>query len=124
MVAITFEGLPGVLGNKGTLAPVVTEIINRLLSEAKVPSSWKHANVVPIPKQTPVLDVSKHLRPISLTSVLSQVAEEFVVEHHVKPEVMETIDPRQLSTIPVSSTTEALTSMIYSWNGGTEQQKE
>jgi len=106
--------------NADLLAPVVTKIINSSLLEAKVPSSWKHADVVPIPKQTPVLDVNKHLRPISLTPVLSKVAEEFVVEHHIKPAVMKSIDPRQFGTIPGSSTTEALISMIHTWNGGTD----
>ena len=33
---------------------------------------------------------------------------------------METIDPQQFGTIPGSSTTEALISMIHSWNGGTD----
>ena len=106
--------------NAELLAPVVTEIINCSLSEAKVPSSWKNADFVAIPKQTPVLDVNKHLRPISLTPILSKVAEEFVVEHHIKPVVMETIDPQQFGTIPGSNTTEALISMIRSWNGGTD----
>ena len=106
--------------NADLQAPVVTEIINRSLSEAKLPSSWKHADVVPIPKQPPVLDMNKHLRPISLTSVLSKVAEEFVIEHHIKPVVMETIDPQQFGIIPFSSTTEALISMIPSWNGVTD----
>ena len=32
---------------------------------------------------------------------------------------METIDPQQFDTIPGSSTTEALISMIHSWNGAT-----
>ena len=106
--------------NADLLAPFVTKIIKRSLSEAKVPTTWKHADVVAISKQTPVLDVNKHLRPISLTPVLSKVAEEFVVEHHIKPVVMETIHPRKFGTIPGSSTTEALISMIHSWNGGTD----
>ena len=71
--------------NEDLLAPAVTDIINCSFGEARLPQSWKHADIVPIPKQMPVYDVNKHLQPISLTPVLSKVAEEFVVEQHVKP---------------------------------------
>ena len=37
-----------------------------------------------IPKQKPLKDVNKHLRPISLTPVLSKVAAEFVVAEHLR----------------------------------------
>ena len=62
------------------MAPVVTDILNCSFSEARLPQSWKHADITPIPKQTPVRDVNKHLRPISLTSILSKLAEEIVVD--------------------------------------------
>ena len=68
-----------------------------------MPQSWKHADIVPMPKQVPVYDVNKHLRPISLTHVVSKVAEEFVVEQYVKPAVLEKVDPGQFGTIPGSS---------------------
>jgi hypothetical protein len=35
-----------------------------------LPASWKEADIVPIPKQSPVTNVEKHLRPISLTEKL------------------------------------------------------
>ena len=65
--------------NADLLASVVTHILNRSYLEARLPQSWKHANVAPIAKQTPVYDVNKHWRPISLTPVLSKFAEDFVV---------------------------------------------
>ena len=68
----------------------------------------------------PVYDVNKHLRPISLTPALSKVAEEFVVEQHVKPAVLEKVDPGQFGTIPGSSTTEALISMTHAWYSATD----
>jgi hypothetical protein len=43
------------------------------------------ADITRIPKPKPVCDVNKHLRPISLTAIVSKVAEEFVVENYVKP---------------------------------------
>ena len=68
----------------------------------------------------PVYDVNRHLRPISLTPVLSKVAEEFVVEQYVKPAVLAKVDPRQFVTIPGSSTTLALISMTHAWNSATD----
>ncbi|KAL9985209.1 hypothetical protein ACROYT_G007583 [Oculina patagonica] len=40
--------------NTDLLAPVVTDIINCSFAEARLPLTWKHANIVPIPKQVPV----------------------------------------------------------------------
>ena len=48
-------------------------------AEQRLPTAWKLADVVPVPKQKPVEDVNKHLRPISLTPTISKVAEDFVV---------------------------------------------
>jgi hypothetical protein len=48
--------------------------------------------------------------------VLSKVAEEFVVEQHLKPAILAKIDERQFGTIPNST----LISMVYSWNKSTE----
>ena len=106
--------------NADLLAQVVTDIMNCSFAEARLPQSWKHADIVPIPKRVPVYDVNRHLRPISLTPVLSKVAEEFVVAQYVKPAVLAKVDPRQFGTIPGSSTTEALISMTHAWNCATD----
>ena len=45
-------------------------------------------------------DINKHLRPISLTTILSKIAEEYVAESYVKPAVLQKIDPQQFGTIP------------------------
>lgn len=50
--------------NADLLAPAVTDIINCSFAEARLPQSWKRADIVPIPKQMPIYDVNKHLRPI------------------------------------------------------------
>ena len=88
--------------------------------EGRLPSSWKEADVVPVPKQRPVQDINKHLRPISLTPILSKIAEEYVVDTYVKPAVLSKIDPQQFGTVPKSSTTHALISMIHSWAKSTD----
>ena len=58
--------------NADLLAPAVTDIINCSFTEVRLPQSWKHADIVPIPKEIPVYDVDKHLHPLSLTPAYYQ----------------------------------------------------
>ncbi|XP_022795149.1 uncharacterized protein LOC111333792 [Stylophora pistillata] len=116
------DGIPGWLlkENADLLALPVTDILNCSFKEARLPQSWKDANITPVPKQNPIHDVNKHLRPISLTPVLSKVAEDFVVESFLKPVVLAKVDVRQFGTVPGSSTTQALISMVHSWLSATD----
>ena len=98
----------------------VMEIINCSFRERKLPKSWKLANVVPIPKSTPVQDINQQLRPISLTSILSKVAEDFVVRKELKPDILKILDPNQFGVISGSSTSQALIKMIHRWTEATD----
>ena len=49
------------------LAGPVHASFNASLREGLVPSRWKQANVIPVPKAHPALTVDNDLRPISLT---------------------------------------------------------
>ena len=60
------------------LAEPVCAIFNASIREGEVPIIWKQANVVPIPKVHPPTDITKALRPISLTPTLSKVLESFI----------------------------------------------
>ena len=66
------------------------------------------------------IHLRQHLRPISLTPILSKIAEERVVEQYVKPAVLQKIDDRQFGTIPHSCTVHALISMTHNWYTGTD----
>ena len=68
------DGLPTWIfkENADVLSKPVKDILNRLFRECGLPASWKMANVTPLSKQKPVLDINLHLRPISLTPVLSK----------------------------------------------------
>ena len=99
--------------NADVLAKPVNEILNTSFRECSMPSCWKMANVTPLSKQRPVSDVNLHLRPISLTPILSKVAEEVVVERYIKLAVLKIIDPRQFGRIPKSSTTMALIALFH-----------
>ena len=78
--------------------------------------SWKEADIVPGPKQRPIQDVNKRLRHISLTPILSKIAEDYFVHDFVMPAVLTKIDKTQYGTIPKSCTTHALFSMIHNWH--------
>ena len=54
------------------LAKPVTAILNSSYKEQRLPSLWKFADVVPLPNQKPVEDLSKQLRPISMTPAISR----------------------------------------------------
>ena len=77
------------------LARPICSILNSFLFQQKLPSTWKQADVIPVPKQKPITIINKHLRPISLTPTVSKVAEEFVVSKYIAPAVLEIIDPNQ-----------------------------
>ena len=62
-----------------------------------------------------MLDVNKHLSPISLTPILSKVAEDYVVEEYIKPAVLVKVDWNQFGTVPDSSTAHALIRMMHTW---------
>ena len=87
------------------LAPSVSDLLNSSYKQNRLPPCWKQANITPIPKEKPVKDISKQLRPISLTPVLSKLAEEFVVEKYIAPAVLSSIDPFQFGGTPRSSAT-------------------
>ena len=76
---------------------------------------WKLADVPPLPKVPTICDFINDLRPISLTSTLSKVAEGIVIEKELKPTILSSIDPGQFGFIPGSSTTFALISMLHYW---------
>ena len=61
-------------------------------------------------------NVNKDLRPISLTAVVSKIAEDYVVNAFLQLSVLKTLDPNQYGTVLSSSTTQAPTSMLHFLN--------
>ena len=102
------------------LAEPVTAILNSSYKEQRLPSPWKLTDVVQLPKQKPVEDLSKQLHAISLTPAILKLAEDFVVSTHVGPAVLKIIDHDQYGGIPKSSTLFALISMFHHWLQATD----
>ena len=90
----------------------VASIFNASVDQGTVPTLWKCADVVPIAKISKPMSVDSDLRPISLTTTLSRVLEDFVFGW-LRPIVMPHPDPRQFGGIKNSSTTHALVRMIH-----------
>ena len=102
------------------LASPISNMLNASFDEQKLPRAWKRANITPIPKEKPVRDVNRHLRPVSLTPSLSKLAEEFVVEKFFAPAILGIVDPAQFGGIPRSSPTLALIDMLHNWTKATD----
>jgi hypothetical protein len=60
------------------LAAPICAIINSSIRQGIVPSQWNIAKVVPIPKIIHPIAIKSDLRPISVTSAISKVAESFI----------------------------------------------
>ena len=94
------------------LASPVASIFNASIQQATVPTMWKKANVIPIPKIASPEDITKDLRPISLTPTLSKTCEQFVTDWLLEY-IKEKIDRRQFGSLKNSSTTHALLSFVH-----------
>ncbi len=75
--------------------------------ESVVPTQWKEAIVVPIPKYYPP-DIEK-LRPISLRSQLSKICQK-LVEQWIVNDITPSLDPMQFGSRQNHSTTHNLAS--------------
>ena len=65
------------------LAPALTAIFNKSMSEGVVPIDWKRANVTPIFKKGSKSDPGNY-RPVSLTSIPCRVMEACIKDHIVE----------------------------------------
>jgi hypothetical protein len=98
------------------LAPAITDIFNPSLSECKFPKVRKIADVPLVPKAKNITDFNKDLRPISLTSALSKIAENFIIEYDLKSKLLlRKMDPMQFGFIQGSNTTLEIISMMHTW---------
>ena len=93
----------------------VTDILNYFYQECHLPPSWKKADAVAIPTERSIQYINNHMRPISLTPILSKLGEKFVVDLSLKPDVLEKVGQTQFGTVPNSCTTHALISMLHTW---------
>jgi len=102
------------------LVTPVQNILNASYSEQKLPSMWKVADVISLPKVKQVTYPKKELRPISLASTLSKISEDFIFSDYIRPALESLVDSNQFGTISGSSTVLALISMSHKWLEATD----
>ena len=89
----------------------VCSIIGASLYEGVMPSEWKRATVVPVPKINPPPSMDK-LRPASLTPALAKVAETFIsiwIMEDMKPN----LDSRQFGNCKARSKSHYLVLLVH-----------
>ena len=92
------------------LASPIAVMHNSSVRQRYVPLSWKQAEILPIPKIPQVTSLAKHLRPIALAPVLSNVLESSVVSWMREATLH---SETQYGCIKYSSTTLALITMLH-----------
>ena len=100
--------------NAELLSRPLCSIFNASVRQGFVPSLWKSANVTPIPKSSPALNVDSDFRPISLTPIVSKILESFIYSW-LSQSIVDQIDPLQFGSLPGSSTTMALVYLLHKW---------
>ena len=70
------DGIPAIVLKRcaAELSPILTRLYRLSLKTGKVPKSWKHANVQPVPKKGCRADPANY-RPVAITSVICKIME-------------------------------------------------
>jgi hypothetical protein len=107
----------------GYLAAPIASIFNSSFREGYIPSIWKSADVVPVPKVNPPQRLEKDLRPISLTPVICKTQESFMFSW-VWDIIKLKIDKGQFGALKGTSSTHALITMVHDWLTSTDDCKK
>jgi len=94
------------------LADVISDIFNCCFRTGTVPVSWLTAIVTPVPKVSHPASLSD-FRPISVTPVLSRIAEKLIVKQWLRHSIPVDSTVDQYAFKPTGSTTCALVSLIH-----------
>ena len=97
------------------IAEPVSRIFIASITQCAVPSAWKLATGIPIPKVQPPKSIEDDLRPISLTVTLAKQLEWFVGQQ-ILSVVSSKLDPRQFGALKGRSTTNALLDLTHRWH--------
>jgi hypothetical protein len=83
------------------LAGVFMDIFNQSLVQSAVPTYFKRATIVPVPKKAKVTELNGYL-PVALTSVIILCSERLVMDH-ITSTLHDTLDPLQFAYRPNTS---------------------
>ena len=110
--AIGPDGIPSWILRDHTLTLVhpISTIFNGSIREGYLPAIWRSAIVIPILKVNPPHNISKDLRPISLTAVLSKRLKR-IVGGRMLDYIIDKLDMNQYGGLRGLSTTHVLVHM-------------
>jgi len=94
------------------LADIIAHLFNRSFLSGTVPKNWKTAVVTPVPKVPKPKSVTD-FRPISVTPILSRLAEKIVVKKWLRPSIPTESINDQYAFKPTGSTTGALIHLTH-----------
>ena len=94
------------------LAGPLASIANDSIREGSLPSEWKTANTIPLPKVQPPKSIQTDLRPISITPVAAKTMEYFPVKL-ISEAIVDKIDCDQYGGVKNSSTALALHKIVH-----------
>jgi len=104
------------LGAPAFAAPL-TVLLNQSFSVGFVPKQWKVACITPVPKVAKPAQCSDY-RPISVTPILSRLAEKYIVRSFIYPALLKPPPSLyfsdQYAFRPSGSTTAALVALLHS----------
>ena len=118
------DGVPSwiLCDHADSLAAPATHIFNSTMIDGHLPSVWKRAEVVPIPKVHPPRSITSDLRPISLTPILSKCFESFITKW-LMASIAQQLDRNQYGNVKGRSTSHALLRMLHEWTSSTDRAK-
>ncbi|CDQ63293.1 unnamed protein product [Oncorhynchus mykiss] len=90
------------------LAGVFRDIFNQSLSQSAVPTCFKRATIVPVPKKAKLNDY----RPVALTSIIMKCFER-LVKDHITSTLPDILDPLQFAYRPNRSTDDAISTTLH-----------
>lgn len=107
------DGVPGrVLKScSHQLAKVFTDIFNRSLQQATVPTCLKTATIIPVPKSSSIAGLNDY-RPVALTPVIMKCMERLVLQH-IKAQIPPDLDQHQFAYKPNRSTDDAISIALH-----------
>ncbi len=96
------------------LAPVLTDIFNISLDQAVVPSCFKTAIIIPVPKKSTIKCFNDY-RPVALTPIMAIMMKCFerLVKDYIFSRLPPMFDPFQFAYRPNRSTEDAISSVLH-----------
>ena len=101
------------------LAAPLASIFNCSLRGGVLPTVWKSANIIPLPKTKPLMSVNTDIRPISITPIAAKFRESIIMKY-VDDIVCDAMGSKQFGGTAGTSTTDALVEMTHRWYEATD----